>query len=346
MADEWDQPRSWVEPHDAPEPGWQWAPPPNAASVGPAPWTPAPGSPAPGPSAPRSGPGRSRRPVGIVIAAVLVVVLVVVLVNVFRSDSGGSSSDTAQPPASQSSQPGLGGGTAPSPSTGPSGGDSGGSGGSTVPVVSCPSIRDEESHLSYTCIENALEQGDPDPLLGLRIALSEETEPGWIISEGSGNPKSIVNPNAGTDVRFDASGAPIAALPAPAAGPVAAPAARPVATPAATDTAVPGAADVQAAVRARAALAVAQAYGDSPTAATVEAKARDFGGVAGYELQVLVTIDPDYRVQRSLKVKTERLWVIGLPTAAGVSIFMLSIPDERKDLWPKAEATVGSIRVI
>ena len=95
-----------------------------------------------------------------------------------------------------------------------------------------------------------------------------------------------------------------------------------------------------------AALAIAQAYGDSPTAATVEAKARDFGGATGYELQVLVTINPDYRVQRSLKVKSERLWVVGLPTAAGVSIFMLSIPDERQDLWPKAEATVGSIRVI
>jgi len=40
------------------------------------------------------------------------------------------------------------------------------------------------------------------------------------------------------------------------------------------------------------------------------------------------------------------LWVVGVPTKAGISIFMMSIPDRRKDLWPKAEAIIGTLRII
>ena len=63
-----------------------------------------------------------------------------------------------------------------------------------MPAVACPQIRDEQSRLGYRCIDNALRQDGPDINLGLRISLNQEVEPGWVISEGSGNPRSLASP--------------------------------------------------------------------------------------------------------------------------------------------------------
>jgi hypothetical protein len=73
---------------------------------------------------------------------------------------------------------------------------------------------------------------------------------------------------------------------------------------------------------------------------------RTTSGAVGYEVATEVTINPSYRAERRLATKTERLWVVGVPTKAGISIFMLSIPDRRSDLWPAAEATIGTIRIV
>ncbi|MCW2524066.1 MAG: hypothetical protein JWO63_2401 [Frankiales bacterium] len=332
MAEEWEGPRTWIEPTEAGSggPDWHWGAPPIGAGAN-AGWPPAGGGgwQPPGWSAPP--PPKNRRPRGWLwgVAAVVVVVLVLALVGVVRGHSSSSKDTTLPAPGpSSSSLPG------PSASAQPPNSGSGGSGGSAVPVVSCPNIRDEQSHLSYSCIENDLVQGESDTLLGLRISLDKETEPGWVISEGSGNPASVVSPSTGANVRFNS-------------GPATAATAVPVATPSTSPSATPPtAAEVQNEVQQRAELAVSQAYGDSPTAAIAESKSRDFGGVTGYELQLNITINPTYRAEMGLTVKTERLWVVGVPTAAGASIFMLSIPDDRSDLWPKAEATVGTIRVI
>ena len=59
-----------------------------------------------------------------------------------------------------------------------------------------------------------------------------------------------------------------------------------------------------------------------------------------------ITINPAYRARRNLTARVERLWTVGVPTTAGVSIFMLSIPDNRADLWPKAEATIATVHVL
>jgi hypothetical protein len=197
-----------------------------------------------------------------------------------------------------------------------------------VPAVSCPVIRDEESHLQYKCVDSYLTQSEPDSLLGLRIALSHEVEPGWLISEGSGNPKSVVTPPDDTTVAFRAGPTPLpAATPAP--------------------TALPSAGDVQTEAKRRIASALARgAYGDNPVSSTFAAHARSFGAVTGYEIVTYITLDPAFRAKEKLADKTERLWTAGVPTAAGVSIFMMSIPDARSDLWPRAEATVGTIKVI
>jgi hypothetical protein len=268
---------------------------------------------------PGSGDGRPRQR-GLVVgvaAAVVVVLLVVALVNLTRhstTQAGGSSIPTSA--FSLSPAP-----TGPAP-----GQNGGGQGAAPLPSESCPLIRDEESHLAYRCIDNYLVQDASDTYLGIRIAMNHEVEPGWIISEGSGNPHSLATP-APSGVAFEQG--PVAATPAPSSAP-----------------ALPSFDQVRAEVLRRTGLALVQAYGTNPSPATLSSGPRQVAGTQGYEMVTEVSIDPAFRAAQSLKVKKERLWVVGVPTAAGVSIFMMSIPDERSDLWPKAEATIDTIRLI
>jgi hypothetical protein len=244
---------------------------------------------------------------------VLVLVLVVALVN------GQRNRDSAARQAADQVQQ-----LTPAPSTAPSGSGPGGGQAELLPVVACPEIRDEQSRLGYRCIDNALRQDSSDTNLGLRITLNQEVEPGWLISEGSGNPRSLASPpsNDTVGLRQSRQGR-------QAAGP-----------------ALPTADQVRDEVRRRAGLALGLAYGDNPSGRVMAEHTRSFGGVQGFELVTEITINPAYRASRKLTARIERLWTVGLPTTAGVSIFMLSIPDNRADLWPKAEATVGTVHVL
>jgi hypothetical protein len=259
------------------------------------------------PPAPPDG-GNRRGPVLVAVAAVLVVVLVVALVNGQRRDKAAQPPDRAAltPVPSAPRSPG---------STPPDGG-----GAELLPAVACPEIRDEQSRLAYRCIDNGLRQGESDTYLGLRISLNQEVEPGWVISEGSGNPRSLVSPPSNDVIVFEQARR--------AAGPV------------------PTAGQVATEVRRRVQLALERAYGDNPASRRLAERTKSFGGVLGFELVTEITINPAYRARRNLTARTERLWTVGLPTRAGVSIFMLSIPDNRADLWPKAEATVATVRVL
>jgi hypothetical protein len=250
-------------------------------------------------------PRRSSVPVAVgILAAVVVIVLVAALVNGLRNRNDNVARPFVSAPAPLPTT---------SPSTpGPSGGPFGGF--EVLPSVACPSIRDEQSHLAYTCIDNYLEQDGPDTYLGLRIALNHSVEPGWVITEGSGNPKSL-------------------AVPAPSNSVVG-------------YRADPGAAQVSAEVHDRTERALVAAYGDEPSSRTVTAEPRTVSGASGYLMLTEIAINPAYRAARKLMAKTERLWVLGVATKAGVSIFMLSIPDSRKDLWPKAEATIATVHII
>lgn len=262
---------------------------------------------------PPTGPRRSVT--AWVVAAVLVLVVAAALINGHRTrqaaDRAGSVPATSRP-------------TAPGPSStaNPPGQLE------PVPSVACPQIRDEQSRLSYRCIDDALRQDASDTYLGLRIALDKEVETGWVISEGSGNPRSLAEPPQDTVV--------VRAQPRVSSW----------ANPRPLGPSVPSADRVRDEVRRRAALALARAYGDNPSGKVLDTRTRSFAGVPGYQLLIEVTINPAYRERRNLSVRTERLWVVGLPTTAGVSIFMLSVPDARKDLWPKAEATIATLRVL
>jgi hypothetical protein len=251
-------------------------------------------------------------------AAVIVVLLVVAVAVLNQRRTGQASGDRIVPavPNSSPTAPGQGG-------LGQGGPGQGGSGQGGIGLVACPQIRDEQSHLGYTCIDNYLRQDGADIYLGLRIALNHEVEPDWVISEGSGDPTSIVQPPDTTTVigyRTNEGGS--------AGG------------------SEPTSVDVRNEVERRTALALRQAYGDSPSARTLAGRVRQLSGVPGYELTTEITINPAYRLAHGLHAKTERLWVVGLPTPAGVSIFMMSIPDDRSDLWPKAEAVVGTVHLI
>jgi hypothetical protein len=199
-----------------------------------------------------------------------------------------------------------------------------------VPRVACPSIVDEQSHLSYRCIDNYLTQGAPDGLLGIRISMNHEVEPDWIISEGSGNPLSFGTPPPANSIDFRAESA---------ASVVAAPRSSPTG-------AAPSRTEVIAEVHSRTDRALSAAYGANPSARTLAERAITVSGVAAHELLTEVTINDAFRRAQHVNAKHERLWVVGVPTAAGVSVFMMSIPDARSDLWPKAEATVATIRVV
>jgi hypothetical protein len=250
-------------------------------------------------------------------AAILVVLLVamVAVLNQHRTRQAASSDQVVPGVPNGSPQPGPDRSGQGNPGQG-----SPGQGG--IAAVACPQIRDEQSHLGYTCIDNYLRQDGADIFLGLRIALNHEVEPNWVISEGSGDPTSIVQQPDTTVIGYRANHG------GSSGGSEA--------------TSV----DVQREVQRRTALALKQAYGDSPTARTLSGRSRMLSGVQGYELATEITINPAYRQAQGLQVRTERLWVVGLPTVAGVGIFMMSIPDDRSDLWPKAEAVVGTVHLI
>jgi hypothetical protein len=236
-------------------------------------------------------------------AAVLALVLVVALINGLRTRGSSQSSPTIAAPVPT---------VAPTNPASP--GPQGGGIDPTLPVVACPYVVDDQSHLAYRCIDNSLVQSPiSDSLLGLRIELNLEVEPGWIISEGSGNPLSVLAPTYASVIG--------------------------------SRQALPTTAQVTAEVKRRTALAVSKAYGDEPSSTVLSEHALTVSGAVGYELVTEITINAAYRATRKLATKTERLWVVGVPTKAGISVFMMSIPDRRTDLWSKAAATVGTLRI-
>ncbi len=269
-------------------------------------------------------PKASRRVLGWSVAGFLVLVLVVVAVlNQHRAGRANRALSNLAAPSTGLTQ-------APNQSQDPNQGN-GSSPGQLLPAVACPQIRDEQSHLGYTCIDNYLQQDGMDTNLGLRIALNHEVEPGWVISEGSGNPTSIVqSPGVVVDYRTGTGQTVDYRTNNGTTG----------------GGSQPTSVDVRNEVQRRTGLALQHAYGDNPSARTLSAGQRLLSGVQGYELVTEITIDPAYRQAQGLQVRTERLWVVGLPTPYGVSIFIMSIPDERSDLWPKAESTVGTIHLI
>src|SRR6185503_18108301 len=107
--------------------------------------------------------------------------------------------------------------------------------------------------------DNYLQQDGIDTNLGLRIALNHEVEPGWVISEGSGNPTSIVQtPGVVVDYRTSdyrtnngTTGG----------------------------GSQPTSVDVRNEVQRRTALALQHAYGDNPSARTLSAGQRQLSGV-------------------------------------------------------------------
>jgi len=281
------------------------------------------------PAAPQAvQPVRPSRRRLMMMGAVGLVVLILIgaLVNGLRTRSGGSASKVDVPSA-----PSIGSPTGPLlPSPTPPNGSSGGLGvDPSLPQVSCPTVRDDQSHLSYQCLIGTLSQGPPDSLLGLRISMVQEVEPGWVISEGSGNPKSVAGTTDPNTIDFHQ--APTGSTPS--------------SSPSAS-AAAPTLAAIRAEVRARAAKAVNSAYGSNPSSRVLADSSHIVSGKTGYLLQTEITINPAYRASTGLATKTERLWVIGVPTAAGISIFMMSIPDLRKDLWPRADATIATLRII
>lgn len=316
-------PQPWSEPQQQPWSGPQqpWVDTANTWAETQQPWA---SAPAPPPIPPGTRPNRRGVMIGAGIVALVVVIAAVV--NLSRREKSNGSGDTpfviptytslSPFPFPSGSLPNDGGLFGRDPD------------GTLIPAVFCPIVRDDKSHLSYRCIDDSLVQDGSDNFLGLRISLNRLVETDWVVSEGSGNPETIVK---------DSSQPTTVAFPRV-----------PMAPPSSSPTGAPGASDIRSVVEDRARRSLERAYGDNPTSKVLSQGPREVDGVTGYELNLEITMNPLYRAHRNppLKTKTERLWIVGVPTKAGVSIFMLSIPDLRKDLWPKAEDTIDTINII
>lgn len=89
------------------------------------------------------------------------------------------------------------------------------------------------------------------------------------------------------------------------------------------------------------------AYGTDPGVRTTSSKAATVGGVPAWVLQTTFTINPAFREQRQLTVRTERSWIVALRVGADdVSVWYVTIPDNAKALWAHVPAVIAGISVI
>jgi len=89
------------------------------------------------------------------------------------------------------------------------------------------------------------------------------------------------------------------------------------------------------------------AYGTDPGVRTTSSKAATVGGVPAWVLQTTFTINPAFRKERNLTVRTERSWIVAMRVGADdVSVWYVTIPDNVKALWPHVPAVIAGIAVI
>ena len=91
----------------------------------------------------------------------------------------------------------------------------------------------------------------------------------------------------------------------------------------------------------------AQEYGPNAGVKKVSDADITVAGRKAHLVEVLMTLDPDYRAQRHLKIKQERLWVVVVHIGADqFSAWYVSVPDVRKALWPQVPELIKRIKVV
>jgi len=91
----------------------------------------------------------------------------------------------------------------------------------------------------------------------------------------------------------------------------------------------------------------AQEYGPNAGVKKISEADITVAGRKAHLVESLLTLDPDFRAQRHLKVKQERLWVVVVHIGADqFSAWYVSIPDVRKALWPRVPELIKRIKVV
>ena len=91
----------------------------------------------------------------------------------------------------------------------------------------------------------------------------------------------------------------------------------------------------------------AQEYGPNAGVKKVSEADITVAGRKAHLVESVMTLDPDFRAQRHLKVKLERLWVVAVHIGADqFSAWYVSVPDVRKVLWPRVPDLIKRIKVV
>lgn len=91
----------------------------------------------------------------------------------------------------------------------------------------------------------------------------------------------------------------------------------------------------------------AQFYGPGATHTTPKITSLTVGGKKAQQLETTFTVAPAYRKQKSLKVVTERLWMLAISVdTADSTLWYVSVPDTIKAYWAKVPALIKAIKVI
>lgn len=88
-------------------------------------------------------------------------------------------------------------------------------------------------------------------------------------------------------------------------------------------------------------------YGTSPRVTTVDATKATINGVDGFVLESRFVLSRAYRAAKHEKVKIEKSWTVAIKVGRDdYSLWYVSIPDLRSDLWSRVHDTIASIHVI
>jgi hypothetical protein len=97
----------------------------------------------------------------------------------------------------------------------------------------------------------------------------------------------------------------------------------------------------------RSMLAYTGCYGPTPGMKREKDVDLTVDGRPAHLVQTLFTVSASYRAMHNLAVRQERLWIVAVEVLPGyVALWLASVPDVERDLWPRVPAVIKAIRVV
>ncbi|HZY74762.1 MAG TPA: hypothetical protein VFE40_00460 [Jatrophihabitantaceae bacterium] len=87
-------------------------------------------------------------------------------------------------------------------------------------------------------------------------------------------------------------------------------------------------------------------WGPNPGVRTLSSAATKVSGADAWVLATSFTINPKYRSQQHLKVRTEHTWIVAIRASnTAVALWYVTLPDEVQRLWHTVPALIRGIRL-